>query len=77
MTQVFPHELTLHTTDSLGRDIDLKFGFVTDVQGKRRMAVTIGENGPSAMLNFDDGTGPNLLPIARRTLAELIRTGTP
>jgi hypothetical protein len=77
MTHRLPQELVLHTEDTLGTPVDVAFGIVTDAKGRQRMALTIGEDGPTAVLNYDDGTGPNLLPIARRTLATLIRNGTP
>lgn len=76
MTHRLPHGLTLHTLDTVGNPLDVSLGIVTDMQGRQRMALTVGEDGPTALLNYDDGTGPNILPFAHRTLADLIRNST-
>lgn len=76
MNDRLPQGVTIHTTDALGEPLDITLGIVHDLDGKSRLGLCVGESA-TAMLNYDDGTGPNILPLTRRKLAQLIREGTP
>lgn len=69
-----PHQQILSTTDTVGQPLDVILGIVIDNDGRRRMSITIGDDGPTALLVCADGTGPDLLPIAHRVHNELRNT---
>lgn len=73
-------ERTVRAIDTTGKPLDVTVGVTTDHRGLLRMAVGIGdvrqpESGPTALLGFDDGTGPSFIALCRQMLADMIKRG--
>ena len=82
MTRGWPYERKpIKAFDSAGKQIEVSVGLTRDAEGHLRMALAVGDvrdpehSGPTAMLGFDDGTGPELIKLLRLTLADLIKHG--